>query len=94
MVSNSDNALARTHARKALSSQFSFCVFSDHIIKYEAPVAAAERNKMPEEKLKDLSYDGEYEEDGYAKKGLGQLIDGLYGEDVFEFQDETDAGEL
>lgn len=49
---------------------------------------------MPEEKLKDLSYDGGYEEDGYAKKGLGQLIDGLYGEDVFEFQDETDAGEL
>ncbi|EEB18066.1 discoidin domain receptor, putative [Pediculus humanus corporis] len=86
MVSNSDNALththARTHARKALK----------HIIKYEAPVAAEERNKMPEEKLKDLSYDGGYEEDGYAKKGLGQLIDGLYGEDVFEFQDETDAG--
>ncbi|KAK6628662.1 hypothetical protein RUM43_002477 [Polyplax serrata] len=56
-----------------------------HVIRYEAPASVGEK------KLEDLSYDGTIS-NGQMKGGLGQLVDGLYGEDVFDPRDPSDAG--
>lgn len=44
-------------------------------------------------KLEDLSYDG-IVEGGMMRGGLGQLVDGLFGEDVFNPDDRDTSGEL
>lgn len=55
--------------------------FTENIVKYEAP--NGERD--PFANLEDISYDGILESN-QMKGGLGQLVDGLYGDDDFQKQ--------
>lgn len=56
--------------------------FSENIIKYEAPRGEA---REPDIDLEDISYDGILD-GSLMKGGLGQLVDGLYGDDDYQKQ--------
>lgn len=62
--------------------------FSEKIVDYDAPVGGIGE---PEGKLTDLSYDGSTE-NNFMKGGLGQLIDGVYGENGFDPEDSKAEG--
>lgn len=46
-----------------------------------------------DKELEDLSYDGVVE-GGEMRGGLGQLVDGLFGDDVFNPDDEDGSGKV
>lgn len=61
-----------------------YCLFSfsENVIKYEAPRGEV---REPDIDLEDISYDGTL--DGKMMRGgLGQLVDGLYGDDDYQKQ--------
>lgn len=55
---------------------------AESIIKYDAPRGEI---RQPDIDLDDVSYDGILD-GNYMKGGLGQLIDGLYGDDDYQKQ--------
>ncbi|XP_065161384.1 discoidin domain-containing receptor 2-like isoform X2 [Atheta coriaria] len=58
------------------------CSWEQNLVKYEAPRGEI---REPDVDLEDVSYDGVL--DGtYMKSGLGQLVDGLYGDDDYHKQ--------
>lgn len=56
--------------------------FSENIVKYEAPRGEV---REPDIDLEDISYDGVLD-GSLMKGGLGQLVDGLYGDDDYQKQ--------
>lgn len=61
---------------------FLLIYITENIVKYDAPVGEM---RHPVANLEDISYDGVLE-DSQMKGGLGQLVDGLYGDDDFQKQ--------
>lgn len=60
----------------------SLIFFAENILKYEAPRGEI---REPDVDLEDISYDGILD-GSMMKGGLGQLIDGLYGDDDYQKQ--------
>lgn len=56
--------------------------FAENIIKYNVPRG---ETREPDIDLEDISYDGILD-GNYMKGGLGQLVDGLYGDDDYQKQ--------
>ncbi|CAH0546092.1 unnamed protein product [Brassicogethes aeneus] len=58
------------------------CAWEQNMIKYDVPRGEA---REPDIDLEDVSYDGILD-GNYMKGGLGQLVDGLYGDDDYQRQ--------
>ncbi|XP_045464943.1 discoidin domain-containing receptor tyrosine kinase B-like [Harmonia axyridis] len=58
------------------------CTWEQSVVKYSAPKGEIRDKNI---NLEDISYDGIIE-GNYVKDGLGQLIDGLYGDDDYQKQ--------
>lgn len=57
-----------------------FVSVSESIVRYDAPRGEV---RDPEIDLEDVSYDGGLD-GNYMRGGLGQLVDGLYGDDDYQ----------
>lgn len=60
-------------------------IFTENIIRYTAPKGDSRDEQDPSMDLGDVSYDGILDGD-IMRGGLGQLVDGLYGDDDFQKQ--------
>lgn len=58
---------------------------TENIIQYTAPKGESKESQDPATDLEDVSYDGVLD-NGIMRNGLGQLVDGLYGDDDFQRQ--------
>jgi discoidin domain receptor family protein 2 len=58
------------------------CDFPENIMRYNAPRG---ESREPDVDLEDISYDGTLE-GSQMRGGLGQLVDGLYGDDDYQKQ--------
>lgn len=70
------------HLLPGIQNLIHFLFFVENVVKYSAPRGGM---RDPEVDLQDISYDGILD-GGQMRDGLGQLVDGLYGDDDYQKQ--------